>query len=67
MKYRYLKQNVLGRCCRRCVNKEYHLKLVPQDCVYMEYKYKCEKCGDVQNIVYDIRKASRYKILFGHR
>ncbi len=64
MKYSYLKQNILGHYCRNCINKEYHLTLMPEDCIYMEYQYECKKCKKLHNIVYDIRKRSRYKLFF---
>ncbi len=44
MKYQTLKQQVLGHNCRRCINKEFHLNLVPEDCIYMEYRYECKSC-----------------------
>ncbi|MDY5577525.1 MAG: hypothetical protein SPF70_08705 [Lachnospiraceae bacterium] len=67
MNYQYLKRNNLGNYCRSCLNKMYHLNLETKDCVYMEYKYECRKCKTVQNIVLDIKKMSRYKLLFGRR
>jgi hypothetical protein len=66
MKYQFLKQYILGHNCRRCINKEFHLNLVPEDCIYMEYRYECKSCKQIQNIVYDIRKGKRYKVFFGH-
>ena len=64
MKYSYLKQNTLGHYCRNCINKEYRLTLTPKDCIYMEYQYECKKCNELKNIVYDVRKRSRYKLFF---
>lgn len=65
MKYQELKSKTLKHYCRRCINKMYGLKLKPQDCIYLEYKYECNGCQTMQNIVYDIRKSSRIKLLFG--
>lgn len=67
MTYKFLKQKILGHNCRKCINEEFHLNLLPQDCIYMEYRYECKRCKEVQNIVCDIRKVKRYKVFLGNR
>lgn len=67
MRYQYLKKNGLGVCCRTCLNQMYHMRLQSKDCNYIAYKYTCGKCGEMQNIVADIRKMSRYKVFFAKK
>ncbi len=64
MKYTTLKQAMLGKCCRECLNRVYHLKLERQDCLYIRYPGKCMYCGDIKNIVEDIRWSGRIKLIF---
>lgn len=67
MTYEYLKKNILGKCCRSCINKKYKIKLEPKDCIYMEYQYECQNCKKLQNIVLEVRGISRYKVWFGKK
>ena len=61
MKYHTI-QNDLKKTCRSCLNQEYGLNLKPKDCLYEDYPYVCQYCGEVKNIVNDIR--FRKKMLF---
>lgn len=65
--YRTTKMKRLGTLCRTCMNKEYHLKLQPKDCMYFMYRYQCQRCGKVQNIVRDIRPLLKWKIYLHHK
>lgn len=49
--------------CRRCINKAYHVKLIPEDCVY-GYVYSCPVCNENRNIVVGFRKTGKVKMFF---
>lgn len=53
-----------GGICRKCINREYHAKLVPEDCQYYYYPYACPSCGEVRNIVVGFRWQVRTRMLF---
>jgi len=59
LKYKEFKQKVCGQWCRRCINAEYHLDLETSDCLYFHFPLECERCGEVRNIVTDIRFMKR--------
>lgn len=63
MKYRELKDNVLSVMCRRCINEEYGLELMQEDCYYLPFPDICPHCGQVRNIVGDIRPVKKMKAL----
>lgn len=58
MKYGSIKDD-LGHTCRECLNKKYSVKLKSKYCEYGEYPYVCRECGEVRNIVYDIKFIKR--------
>jgi len=49
----------LSCSCRSCLNRKYGLKLQPKDCIYEHYPYVCPKCGEVKNIVKNIKLLRR--------
>ena len=55
----------LGKTCRACLNKDYHLRLTPRNCHYMDYSFPCSKCNMVRHIVADLRWTAGPKLLFG--
>ena len=48
--------------CRRCINKEYRVKLVPPDCQY-GYDYICPRCHEKHHIVTGFTLSGRLKML----
>ncbi|NCB91398.1 MAG: hypothetical protein EOM40_02320 [Clostridia bacterium] len=49
--------------CRECVNKNLHLDLRNEDCIYLRFPYVCESCKKTGNIVKDIRWWKKYKLI----
>ena len=49
--------------CRRCINKEYQVRLIPEDCQYFLYARKCPCCGNVRHIVVGFRISGLRKML----
>lgn len=60
-KYRYIKAE-LGRVCRACLNQNHRLSLTPRDCLYDDYPHICAGCGEVKNIVSDVKLSKRFLI-----
>ena len=58
VKYRRIKED-LEYTCRECLNRKYSVKLKPKNCVYGEYPHICRECGEVRNIVDDIKFIKR--------
>ncbi len=50
--------------CRRCIRKAYKVALEPADCYYAMYPSACSSCGEVHNIVVDLRRSGKMKLLF---
>lgn len=50
--------------CRRCIRKAYQVDLEPSDCYYAMYPSACSACGEVHNIVVDLRRSGKLKLLF---
>ncbi len=67
VRYRNFQHEALNRSCRECINISYNLRLQSKDCVYYHIPGKCPICGQMKNIVMDIRFTSRGKLLFGKR
>lgn len=66
--YKDLKVREFGRSCRRCINKNFGISLKPEDCVYLPYMAVCHSCGELRNIVMQVRPQMRWKLcLFGKR
>lgn len=63
MKYKKVKQEAFGHMCRSCINAKYHASLKTEDCVYLDYEYKCKHCGKMKHIVVDVRFTSRWKLI----
>ena len=61
MNYRIIKQD-LGHTCRECLCEQHRIRLKPQDCYYQMYPAVCSRCGNVKNIVEDIRFGKRLLI-----
>ncbi len=49
--------------CRRCINREYRVKLVPEDCHY-GYDYECPCCHVMRHIVTGFTLRGRVKMIF---
>ena len=64
MKYHMIKRD-LGHICRQCLNEQYHIKLIPNDCYYHMYPAVCDRCKQMKNIVKEIRFKKRLKIRLG--
>ena len=62
VKYKEFKRKVGGHWCRRCINAEYPLELESSDCLYFHFPLECERCGEVRNIVTDIRFMKRFPL-----
>lgn len=50
--------------CRRCINKFYDVDLQPDNCVYAMYPSQCDACGNVHNIVVELRTSGKMKLMF---
>ena len=50
--------------CRRCIAKRYNVSLLPEDCWYDTYPHPCAVCGEVHNIVIDLKRSGRRKLFF---
>jgi hypothetical protein len=50
--------------CRRCIAKRYNVSLLPEDCWYDTYPHPCSICGEVHNIVIDLKRSGRRKLFF---
>lgn len=61
--YNALKSGGLNKYCRECMNRKYHLSLATKDCEYIYFPRECKRCGEVKNIVRDIKIFSRWKLL----
>lgn len=64
MSYSNIKSEAFGKYCRECINKMYKKNLKPKNCVYLPYPVECHKCGKVKNIVIDVTKSGRFKLIF---
>lgn len=54
-----------GGICRRCLNRVCHVNLERTDCVYGNpYPMCCPRCGEMHNIVTDLRFTGRIKLMF---
>lgn len=62
MKYRTIKRS-MNDICRSCLNEELHIDLEPVDCYYLMYPQMCRRCGEMKNIVTDIRWRKRIRLL----
>ena len=62
MMYKAFKQATPGMLCRECINQRYGSRLKRNDCRYGIYLSYCECCGQLKNIVTDIKLFSRWKI-----
>ena len=49
--------------CRRCINEEYAVHLIPKDCKY-GYAAQCPCCRQHRNIVVGFKISGRAKMLF---
>ena len=49
--------------CRRCINRWYRANLEPSDFIYADYPHPCSCCGNVQNIVVDLRNSGKLKMM----
>lgn len=59
--------NELGmNVCRQCINKEYNTNITRNDCCYIsDYgKQSCSCCGELRNIVVELRIKGRLKLFF---
>ena len=65
LKYKTLLRNGLKNHCRTCLNAHYRLRLKRRDCMYFYYPAPCVSCGQVRNIVMEIRPSGRWKLWFG--
>lgn len=65
--YKYLRERGMGHFCLNCLNRRYNLKLKMEDCIFGYYKYPCDQCGQMKNIVTGIVLTSRWKLLFGKK
>lgn len=63
MRYKAIEDN-LGLICRNCMNEKFNLRLKPGDCYYTIYPSVCLSCGEVKNIVENIRFSKRMMIRF---
>ena len=61
--YSALKTEGMGKYCRECLNRKYHLSLATKDCEYIYYPRECRRCGEMKNIVSDVKMLSRWKLL----
>jgi len=56
--------SISNRYCRRCINDILSINVEKEDCYYAMYPNQCQKCGQMRNIVEDLRWSAKYKILF---
>lgn len=63
MKYSIFKKHMLNRYCRSCINKKCSIHLKQENCIYAVYQNKCQQCGEMKNIVEDLRWNAKGKIL----
>lgn len=52
-----------GNLCRRCVNEAYHVQLRSHDCWYEYYPHVCPRCGEIHNIVNDLKLSAKLRLL----
>lgn len=64
MKQSVFRMKMLNRYCRQCINHELGISLRTEDCGYAIYPNKCQRCGEMKNIVESLRWNAQYKILF---
>lgn len=64
MKQSEFKQRMANRYCRKCINEQLGTDLSTEDCCYAIYPNKCQKCGDMRNIVESLHWSARHKIVF---
>ena len=50
--------------CRRCINRRYRARLLPQDCQYALYTFVCPICDKDHHIVVGLRMSGHMKMLF---
>lgn len=50
--------------CRRCIARQYRVDLLPNDCWYATYPHACSSCGEIHNIVVDLRPSGKRKLFF---
>ena len=50
--------------CRRCISGFYRVDLQPEDCWYATYPHPCDHCGQIHNIVVDLKLSGKRKLLF---
>ena len=48
--------------CRKCINKRYHARLQPNDCIY-GYYYRCPRCKEDHHIVVGMKMSGKLKML----
>lgn len=63
MKLSDFRAKMLKRYCRQCINETLAIHLQREDCCYSMYQNKCHRCGDLKNIVEDLRWNAKYKVL----
>lgn len=53
--------------CRGCINSVYGTNLLRADCLYEgPYPHVCIRCGEVKNIVADVRLSGKWKLFWAH-
>ena len=63
MKHHSLNEN-MGRACRSCLNEKFGVDLKPRDCSYSIYPGQCRICGEMKNIVQEIKWRKRIFLRF---
>ena len=61
MKYAGIQKD-MRHLCRNCLNEKHAIGLQPKDCIYAMYPEMCCRCGQMKNIVSEIRFYKRLKI-----
>lgn len=52
-----------GNLCRRCINEAYQVQLQTNDCWYEYYPHVCPRCGEIHNIVNDLKLSAKLRLL----
>lgn len=53
--------------CRKCINKQYSIKLLPKNCYYAYYQSECVMCGEMHQMIQKLRFMGKIKLLFAKR
>lgn len=67
MKFSEFKLKMANRYCRKCINEQLGTELSTEDCCYAIYPNKCQKCGDIRNIVEGLHWNAWYKVVFAKK